>query len=100
MYQSAFLPQAIKKHRLSKHWLRNLIDAREDHLERRQFPSTEKLEKYSEKSNSTLYYLILQGLGMCHSCFFFICLLYFEICIKMGLVLLLIFIHFLLLHLL
>lgn len=57
------LHRAIKKHRLSKRWLRNLIDAREDHLERRQFPSTEKLEEYSEKSNSTLYYLILQGLG-------------------------------------
>ena len=57
------LPQVIKKHKLSKHWLRSLIDAREDQLERRYFPSINELEEYSEKSNSPLYYLILQGLG-------------------------------------
>lgn len=57
------LHRAIKKHGLSKRWLRSLIDAREEQLERRHFRSIQELEEYSEKSNSALYYLILQGLG-------------------------------------
>ncbi|MPC22984.1 NADH dehydrogenase (ubiquinone) complex I, assembly factor 6 [Portunus trituberculatus] len=57
------LHRAVKKHRLSKRWLRSLIDAREEQLERRYFSSITELEVYSEKSNSALYYLILQALG-------------------------------------
>ncbi|KAG0713903.1 NADH dehydrogenase (ubiquinone) complex I, assembly factor 6 [Chionoecetes opilio] len=57
------LYRAIKKHRLSKRWLRSLVDAREEQLERRHFRSIQEIEEYSEKSNAALYYLILQGLG-------------------------------------
>uniref|UniRef100_A0A0P4VY62 NADH dehydrogenase (ubiquinone) complex I, assembly factor 6 n=2 Tax=Scylla olivacea TaxID=85551 RepID=A0A0P4VY62_SCYOL len=57
------LHRAIRKHRLSRRWLRSLVDAREEQLERRYFPSITELEAYSEKSNSSLYYLILQALG-------------------------------------
>lgn len=58
------VPQAVQTHKLSKRWLRSLIDSREDHLGNKQFPNLEAVENYSEKSNSVLYYLVLQGLGV------------------------------------
>lgn len=56
--------QAVQTHKLSKRWLRSLIDSREDHLGNKQFLNLEAVENYSEKSNSVLYYLVLQGLGV------------------------------------
>ncbi|XP_066969273.1 NADH dehydrogenase (ubiquinone) complex I, assembly factor 6 [Macrobrachium rosenbergii] len=56
--------QAVAKHGLSKRWLLSLIESREDHLENKQFTTLQDVEDYSEKSNSVLYYLILQILGI------------------------------------
>ncbi|XP_042219029.1 uncharacterized protein LOC121864144 isoform X2 [Homarus americanus] len=56
------LQRAVEMHRLSKRWLRSLIDSREEQLDNKQFASIASVENYSEKCNSPLYYLILQGL--------------------------------------
>ncbi|XP_045581895.1 NADH dehydrogenase (ubiquinone) complex I, assembly factor 6 isoform X4 [Procambarus clarkii] len=61
---NAELSQAVARHQLSKRWLRSLIDSREDQIDSKQFTSLAAVEDYSEKSNSPLYYLILQGLGI------------------------------------
>ncbi|KAK4305184.1 hypothetical protein Pmani_022904 [Petrolisthes manimaculis] len=58
------LQKAVQAQKLSKRWLRSLIDSREDHLGKKQFPTLEAVEDYGEKSNSVLYYLVLQGLGV------------------------------------
>lgn len=58
------LQRAVAKHGLSKRWLLSLIESREDHLENKQFTTLQDVEDYSEKSNSVLYYLILQILGI------------------------------------
>ncbi|XP_045581894.1 NADH dehydrogenase (ubiquinone) complex I, assembly factor 6 isoform X3 [Procambarus clarkii] len=58
------LQKAVARHQLSKRWLRSLIDSREDQIDSKQFTSLAAVEDYSEKSNSPLYYLILQGLGI------------------------------------
>ncbi|KAK7063020.1 NADH dehydrogenase (ubiquinone) complex I, assembly factor 6 [Halocaridina rubra] len=58
------LQRAVAKYKLSKRWLSSLIDSREDHLENKPFESLQSVEDYSEKSNSVLYYLILQSLGV------------------------------------
>ncbi|XP_042219033.1 NADH dehydrogenase (ubiquinone) complex I, assembly factor 6-like isoform X6 [Homarus americanus] len=58
------LQRAVEMHRLSKRWLRSLIDSREEQLDNKQFASIASVENYSEKCNSPLYYLILQGLGI------------------------------------
>nr|XP_053627726.1 NADH dehydrogenase (ubiquinone) complex I, assembly factor 6-like [Cherax quadricarinatus] len=58
------LQRAVKQHGLSKRWLQNLIDSRENQLNNKQFASLAAVEDYCEMSNSSLYYLILQGLGI------------------------------------
>ncbi|XP_071537755.1 NADH dehydrogenase (ubiquinone) complex I, assembly factor 6 [Panulirus ornatus] len=58
------LHRAVRRHQLSKRWLRSLIDSREEQLDCRQFTSLAAVENYSEKSNSALYYLLLQGMGV------------------------------------
>ncbi|XP_042884263.1 NADH dehydrogenase (ubiquinone) complex I, assembly factor 6-like [Penaeus japonicus] len=58
------LRRAIERSKLSKRWLKSMIDSREDQLENKQFSSVKAVEDYSEKSNSVLYYLILQSMGI------------------------------------
>jgi len=58
------LSRAIKKHKLSKRWLRNIIDSREEQLDCKQYANMTAVEDYSEKSNASLYYILLQCLGI------------------------------------
>lgn len=58
------LQRAVAKHKLSKRWLLSLIESREGHLENKQFANVQSVEDYSEKSNSVVYYLVLQSLGV------------------------------------
>ncbi|KAF2346681.1 Squalene/phytoene synthase [Trinorchestia longiramus] len=58
------LHRAVKTHRLSKRWLRQLIDSRDDLLQKPGFNSIAELEAYAEASNSALYYLTLQAAGV------------------------------------
>ncbi|XP_069992862.1 NADH dehydrogenase (ubiquinone) complex I, assembly factor 6 [Penaeus vannamei] len=58
------LRRAVENDKLSKWWLKSMIDSREDQLENKQYPSVKAVEEYSEKSNSVLYYLILQSMGI------------------------------------
>ncbi|KAA0191084.1 hypothetical protein HAZT_HAZT001975 [Hyalella azteca] len=58
------LHRAIKKHRLSKRWLRQLIDSRDELIQKPGFNSIKELETYAEASNSAIYYLTLQAAGV------------------------------------
>lgn len=56
--------QAIRKHDLPKHWLRKMIEAREKYFGDKPFLSCQDVEEYGERTNSSVYYLILKSLGM------------------------------------
>ncbi|CAL4060580.1 unnamed protein product, partial [Meganyctiphanes norvegica] len=58
------LCRAIEKHKLSKRWLRNIINSREQQVDIKQYTNMAAVEEYSEKSNASLYYLLLQCLGI------------------------------------
>ncbi|KAJ8291035.1 hypothetical protein GJAV_G00020670 [Gymnothorax javanicus] len=61
---SAELWRAVKKHRLTKRWLLRMISEREKDLEDRPYRSLKELETYSENTQSSLLYLLLECLGV------------------------------------
>jgi NADH dehydrogenase [ubiquinone] 1 alpha subcomplex assembly factor 6 len=58
------LTQAVHRHKLSKHWLTRLVDAREKELGVSAYLSTSDLEENGERTSSSLLYLTLQTLGV------------------------------------
>jgi NADH dehydrogenase [ubiquinone] 1 alpha subcomplex assembly factor 6 len=57
------LSLAIHRHRLSKHWLTRLLDARERELGVSAYLTTSDLEHHAEWTSSSLLYLTLQTLA-------------------------------------
>uniref|UniRef100_A0A1B6CD17 NADH dehydrogenase (Ubiquinone) complex I, assembly factor 6 n=1 Tax=Clastoptera arizonana TaxID=38151 RepID=A0A1B6CD17_9HEMI len=55
---------AIKNHKLKKRHLQQLITSRTEHLLSPKYKSLEDVEKYSEQSVSSIYYLLLQSAGI------------------------------------
>ncbi|CAG5116462.1 unnamed protein product [Candidula unifasciata] len=58
------LSGACGYYRLSKHWLERLVEARAAQMERDSFTSVKHVEDYAEQVNSSLYYLLLECLGI------------------------------------
>ncbi|KAL1775606.1 NADH dehydrogenase (ubiquinone) complex I, assembly factor 6 isoform X1 [Sigmodon hispidus] len=56
--------KAIKSHNLTKRWLMRIIDEREKNLDDKAYQSVQELENYSEHTQSSLLYLILEVLGV------------------------------------
>ncbi|KAJ8411629.1 hypothetical protein AAFF_G00164370 [Aldrovandia affinis] len=61
---SAELWRAVKKHRLTKRWLLRIISEREKDMEDRPYRTLQELEAYSENTQSSLLYLLLESLGV------------------------------------
>ncbi|XP_036930241.1 NADH dehydrogenase (ubiquinone) complex I, assembly factor 6 isoform X1 [Acanthopagrus latus] len=61
---SAELWRAVKKHYLTKRWLLRIITEREKDLDDRAYRSLQELEAYSENTQSSLIYLLLECLGV------------------------------------
>ncbi|XP_060905491.1 NADH dehydrogenase (ubiquinone) complex I, assembly factor 6 isoform X2 [Labrus mixtus] len=61
---SAELWRAVRKHYLTKRWLLRIITEREKDLEDRAYRNLQELEKYSENTQSSLIYLLLECLGV------------------------------------
>lgn len=59
----SFLFQILKTHKLSKRYFKRLINARLERSGISTFPDLESLEKYSENSSSSIYYLLLEANG-------------------------------------
>ncbi|XP_025829581.1 NADH dehydrogenase (ubiquinone) complex I, assembly factor 6 isoform X2 [Agrilus planipennis] len=62
MYHSILLQYNFTK--LSKHHFLNLISCRKQYLPQNYFNNLEDLEKYAEKSMSSVYYLIFEGMDI------------------------------------
>jgi NADH dehydrogenase [ubiquinone] 1 alpha subcomplex assembly factor 6 len=62
--QEQLLRQTNGKSRLSKAWLHRIINAREQYLGNRPFPSLATLESYAEQTYSTMLYLSLSALPL------------------------------------
>ncbi|XP_064640795.1 NADH dehydrogenase (ubiquinone) complex I, assembly factor 6-like isoform X2 [Lineus longissimus] len=58
------LHKAVKRHGLSKHWLKRIIEGRTENLSDQQFRSMKDMEDYAEQTVSSLYYLLLEILGI------------------------------------
>ncbi|KAL9974858.1 hypothetical protein ACROYT_G011954 [Oculina patagonica] len=58
------LAEAITKHKLNKGWFTRLIDARERSLDNRPHETTNALEEHGENTVSSVFYLILECLGV------------------------------------
>ncbi|XP_029307731.1 NADH dehydrogenase (ubiquinone) complex I, assembly factor 6 isoform X2 [Cottoperca gobio] len=61
---SAELWRAVKKHFLTKRWLLRIITEREKDLDDRAYRNLQELEVYSEHTQSSLIYLLLECLGV------------------------------------
>uniref|UniRef100_A0A671VIG4 NADH dehydrogenase (ubiquinone) complex I, assembly factor 6 n=1 Tax=Sparus aurata TaxID=8175 RepID=A0A671VIG4_SPAAU len=61
---SAELWRAVRKHYLTKRWLLRIITEREKDLEDRAYRNLQELEAYSENTQSSLIYLLLECLGV------------------------------------
>ncbi|XP_034004007.1 NADH dehydrogenase (ubiquinone) complex I, assembly factor 6 isoform X2 [Trematomus bernacchii] len=61
---SAELWRAVRKHSLTKRWLLRIITEREKDLDDRAYRTLQELEKYSENTQSSLIYLLLECLGV------------------------------------
>lgn len=61
---SAELWRAVRKHYLTKRWLQRIINEREKGLEERAYRNLQELESYSENTQSSLLYLLLETLGL------------------------------------
>ncbi|KAM6910743.1 NADH dehydrogenase (ubiquinone) complex I, assembly factor 6 [Xenentodon cancila] len=61
---TAELWRAVRKHNLSKRWLLRIITEREKGLDDRAYRNLQELETYSENTQSSLIYLLLECLGM------------------------------------
>ncbi|XP_046412936.1 NADH dehydrogenase (ubiquinone) complex I, assembly factor 6 [Neodiprion fabricii] len=60
------LHRIVRKHKLSKHYLKRLIVARSEKLTLSVFPSLESLEAYAENTASPVYYLLLEASDIKH----------------------------------
>ncbi|XP_024917292.1 NADH dehydrogenase (ubiquinone) complex I, assembly factor 6 isoform X2 [Cynoglossus semilaevis] len=56
--------RAVKKHQLTKRWFLRMITEREKDLDDRAFRNIQELESYSENTQSSLLYLLLETLGV------------------------------------
>lgn len=61
---SAELWRAVRKHYLTKRWLQRVVSEREKGLEERAYRNLQELESYSENTQSSLLYLLLETLGL------------------------------------
>ncbi|XP_056261936.1 NADH dehydrogenase (ubiquinone) complex I, assembly factor 6 isoform X2 [Pseudoliparis swirei] len=61
---STELWRAVRKHQLTKRWLLRIITEREKGLEDRAYRNLQELESYSENTQSSLIYLLLECLGV------------------------------------
>ncbi|KAK2845160.1 hypothetical protein Q5P01_011819 [Channa striata] len=61
---SAELWRAVRKHYLTKRWLLRIITEREKDLDDRAYRNLQELELYSENTQSSLMYLLLECLGL------------------------------------
>ncbi|XP_075873185.1 NADH dehydrogenase (ubiquinone) complex I, assembly factor 6 isoform X2 [Nelusetta ayraudi] len=61
---SAELWRAVRKHQLTKRWLLRIITEREKDLDDRAYRNLQQLETYSENTQSSLLYLLLESLGV------------------------------------
>uniref|UniRef100_A0A3Q3QA18 NADH dehydrogenase (ubiquinone) complex I, assembly factor 6 n=1 Tax=Monopterus albus TaxID=43700 RepID=A0A3Q3QA18_MONAL len=61
---SAELWRAVRKHYLTKRWLLRIITEREKDLDDRTYRNLQELERYSENTQSSLIYLLLECLGV------------------------------------
>ncbi|XP_068585991.1 NADH dehydrogenase (ubiquinone) complex I, assembly factor 6 isoform X2 [Cebidichthys violaceus] len=61
---SAELWRAVRKHYLTKRWLLRIITEREKDLDDRAYRNLQELETYSENTQSSLIYLLLECLGL------------------------------------
>uniref|UniRef100_A0A8D3B685 NADH dehydrogenase (Ubiquinone) complex I assembly factor 6 n=1 Tax=Scophthalmus maximus TaxID=52904 RepID=A0A8D3B685_SCOMX len=60
--------RAVKKHYLTKRWLLRIITDREKDLDDRAYRNLQELETYSENTQSSLIYLLLECLGRFEKC--------------------------------
>lgn len=56
--------RAVRKHYLTKRWLLRIITEREKDMDDRAYRNLQELEKYSENTQSSLLYLLLECLGV------------------------------------
>ncbi|XP_025003816.1 NADH dehydrogenase (ubiquinone) complex I, assembly factor 6 isoform X3 [Gallus gallus] len=56
--------RAVKRHNLSKMWFMKIIDEREKNLDDRAYRNIQELETYAENTQSALFYLTLEMLGV------------------------------------
>lgn len=61
---ASLLHCAVKRHKLSKRYLKRLISSRTDFLVSKNFQNVTEMENYAEHSVSSIYYLILQSAGI------------------------------------
>ncbi|XP_071253412.1 NADH dehydrogenase (ubiquinone) complex I, assembly factor 6-like isoform X1 [Salvelinus alpinus] len=55
---------AVKKHYLTKRWMLRIISEREKDMEDRAYRNLQELEAYSDNTQSSLLYLLLESLGV------------------------------------
>lgn len=58
------LHRIIRRIKLSKHYLKRLVEAREQKLRMPVFPNMDAMERYVDKSFSSVYFLILEAQGI------------------------------------
>ncbi|CAL8247560.1 unnamed protein product [Lota lota] len=61
---STELCKAVRQHHLTKRWLLRIITEREKDMEDRAYRNLQELEAYSENTQSSLLYLLLESLGV------------------------------------
>ncbi|KAJ7985496.1 hypothetical protein DPEC_G00352630 [Dallia pectoralis] len=61
---SAELWRAVRKNYLTKRWLLRIVSEREKDMEDRAYRNLQELEAYSENTQSSLLYLLLESLGV------------------------------------
>ncbi|KAM3873193.1 NADH dehydrogenase (ubiquinone) complex I, assembly factor 6 [Diretmus argenteus] len=61
---SAELWRAVRKHYLTKRWLLRIVTDREKDMDDRAYRNLQELEAYSENTQSSLLYLLLECLGL------------------------------------
>ncbi|XP_027005615.2 NADH dehydrogenase (ubiquinone) complex I, assembly factor 6 isoform X2 [Tachysurus fulvidraco] len=61
---SAELWRAVRKHKLTRRWLLRIIAERENDMDDRAYRNLQELESYSENTQSSLLYLLLETLGV------------------------------------
>lgn len=61
---SSELWRAVRKHYLTKRWLLRIVKERETDLDDRAYRTLQELESYSENTQSSLLYLLLEALGL------------------------------------